>query len=413
MIQIVGDRPDDLLAALAVHGATRGWPLIVTSGGLGPTADDLTAEIVGRFSGREMVLDARLEQRIAEILRPMMRRWPGLDPDAIRASNRKQAVIPAGGDGARSGGNRAGARRLRRPIGDGPDGGRAPRAPARASADVGDGARDRRVPAAIAGATELPARDHAPVRDPRVRDREHAARGRGGRAALSSQLEITTCLRRGEIEIATLFEPPAAGRVRGARRVHRRAATRDTLFSRDGIDRRRAGRVAAGGRTVAVAESCTGGLMSARLTDRAGSSAYFAGGIVAYSNEAKVELVGVDPALIERFGRGLDARSRRRSLTVRSRGSTPTLGVGHHRDRRARRRHRGEAGGAGLLLGRARRTGAHHAARCGSPAAGPTSATARRRSRCTASPAAASGSEADGPLRSGPGAPAAATARER
>ena len=70
--------------------------LIVTSGGLGPTADDLTAEIVGRFAAREMVLDPRLEQRIAEILRPMMRRWPGLDQDAIRASNRKQAVIPSG-----------------------------------------------------------------------------------------------------------------------------------------------------------------------------------------------------------------------------------------------------------------------------------------------------------------------------
>ena len=43
--------------------------LIVTSGGLGPTADDLTAEMVGRFAGREMVLDPRLEERIAEILR--------------------------------------------------------------------------------------------------------------------------------------------------------------------------------------------------------------------------------------------------------------------------------------------------------------------------------------------------------
>ena len=43
--------------------------LIVTSGGLGPTADDLTAEIVGRFAGREMVLDDELEERIAEILR--------------------------------------------------------------------------------------------------------------------------------------------------------------------------------------------------------------------------------------------------------------------------------------------------------------------------------------------------------
>src|SRR5205085_11418671 len=94
-IQIAGARPGDLLAALR-YMAGEGMDLIVTSGGLGPTADDLTADIVGRFAGREMVLDAALEGRIAEILRPMMRRWPGLDEAAIRASNRKQAVIPEG-----------------------------------------------------------------------------------------------------------------------------------------------------------------------------------------------------------------------------------------------------------------------------------------------------------------------------
>ncbi|HEY6399320.1 MAG TPA: molybdopterin-binding protein, partial [Solirubrobacteraceae bacterium] len=95
MIEIVGDRPNDVLGALE-HMATQGMSLIVTTGGLGPTADDLTAEVVGRFAGREMVLDPALEERIAEILRPMMRRWPGLDEDAIRASNRKQAVVPRG-----------------------------------------------------------------------------------------------------------------------------------------------------------------------------------------------------------------------------------------------------------------------------------------------------------------------------
>ena len=95
MIQIVGDRPEDLLAALG-YMRDAGMALIVTSGGLGPTADDLTAEIVGRFSGRKMVLDEALEARIAEILKPMMARWPGLDLEAIRESNRKQAVIPEG-----------------------------------------------------------------------------------------------------------------------------------------------------------------------------------------------------------------------------------------------------------------------------------------------------------------------------
>jgi nicotinamide-nucleotide amidase len=58
----------------------------------------------------------------------------------------------------------------------------------------------------------------------------------------------------------------------------------------------------AGGWSVAVAESCTGGLLAKRLTDAAGASAYVAGGVVAYSNALKTTLLGVDPALIERVG---------------------------------------------------------------------------------------------------------------
>ena len=56
------------------------------------------------------------------------------------------------------------------------------------------------------------------------------------------------------------------------------------------------------GRRVATAESCTSGLLAARLTERPGSSAYVAGGVVAYANEAKVELLDVDPQLIEEHG---------------------------------------------------------------------------------------------------------------
>jgi nicotinamide-nucleotide amidase len=56
------------------------------------------------------------------------------------------------------------------------------------------------------------------------------------------------------------------------------------------------------GRWIALAESCTGGLLAARLTERAGASDYVAGGVVSYSNESKVSLLGVDAGLIERFG---------------------------------------------------------------------------------------------------------------
>jgi PncC family amidohydrolase len=56
------------------------------------------------------------------------------------------------------------------------------------------------------------------------------------------------------------------------------------------------------GRTVACAESCTGGGLGARLTSVSGSSAAFLGGVVTYSNDAKVKLLGVDPALLETHG---------------------------------------------------------------------------------------------------------------
>jgi len=94
-IMIVGDRPADLRAALDFL-AREEMDLVVTSGGLGPTADDLTAEIVGEFAGRAMVLDAALEERIMAILRRYSVRWRNYSEEALRAGNRKQAVIPEG-----------------------------------------------------------------------------------------------------------------------------------------------------------------------------------------------------------------------------------------------------------------------------------------------------------------------------
>jgi nicotinamide-nucleotide amidase len=114
-------------------------------------------------------------------------------------------------------------------------------------------------------------------------------------------LEITTCLRRGEIEMVTRYEPHAADAYARLTEVLRERHGQQ-IYSEDGskVDDLVAQLLT--GRWIATAESCTAGLLAARLTDRAGSSDYMAGGVVSYSNEAKAQLLGVDPALIEAHG---------------------------------------------------------------------------------------------------------------
>jgi nicotinamide-nucleotide amidase len=127
-----------------------------------------------------------------------------------------------------------------------------------------------------------------------LREAEQAVPGFG-------QLEITTCLRRGEIEIDVRYRDEAAATAEAVRAglAGRHPAQ---LFSEDGetIDSQVAKLLA--GHRLGLAESCSGGLLAARVTDMPGASDYMAGSVVAYSNEAKAELLGVDPALIERHG---------------------------------------------------------------------------------------------------------------
>ena len=74
--------------------------------------------------------------------------------------------------------------------------------------------------------------------------------------------------------------------------------------------------------TVSAAESCTGGMLAARLTETPGSSRYFSGGFVTYSNEAKVRLLGVDAAMLEKEGAVSDAVAR-----AMAEGARETLGT--------------------------------------------------------------------------------------
>jgi nicotinamide-nucleotide amidase len=114
-------------------------------------------------------------------------------------------------------------------------------------------------------------------------------------------LEITTCLRRGELEMVTRYEPDNEADYRALMDLVR-ARHGTAIFSEDGstVDEQVAALLA--GRRIATAESCTAGMLAARLTDRPGSSDYVAGGVVAYADDAKAALLGVDPALIAEHG---------------------------------------------------------------------------------------------------------------
>ncbi len=312
-IAIVGDRPADMLAALHFM-AEEGLDLAITSGGLGPTADDLTAEVVAEFQGRAMVLDEALEARIAEILRPLAKRWPNLDMAALRAGNRKQATVP---DGAT----------ILEPVGTAP-GLVVPPGPSRATPLSPSQNKNPRCPTIVVlpgpprelgpmwtAATETEALRAVLARATQYRRRmlrlfgipeseiAETLRAAEREGVELGRLEITTCLRRGEVEVATRYEPPEEPVYEAFADVVR-ARHPDALFSDDQgtVDQMLAALLRERALTIATAESCTGGLLAARLTELAGSSDYVRGAIVAYSNAVKTATADVPAELIARHG---------------------------------------------------------------------------------------------------------------
>ena len=298
-ITIVGDRPADMLAALG-WCESLGVQLIVTSGGLGPTADDITAAVVAEFCGREMVLDRALEGRIREILRPMSARWPNLDLEAIAVSNRKQALVPVDATVLEPIGTAPGL--IVTPVSGRPSVIVLPGPPGELQPMWRAAVRESAFGRAIAGATRY---TQTMLRLFGIPESEIAATLRYAEESGVDldRIEITTCLRRGEVEVVTRFEPPAANAYAEFERIVRDRHP-DTLFSDDGstVDQQVARMLADRGLTVGVAESCTGGLLAGRLTDLGGASGYMNGGVVAYSNDVKSRLVGVPSDLIDRSG---------------------------------------------------------------------------------------------------------------
>jgi nicotinamide-nucleotide amidase len=281
--------------------AGAGMDLICTSGGLGPTEDDLTAAVVAEFAGRAFELDEALEGRIATILERLTRRWPNLDLEAVRHGNRKQAMVPVGATVLEPVGTAPGFV-VPPASGAGPTVVVLPGPPRELQGMWPAALGAEALHAAIAGRTEY---HQAMLRLFGIPESEIAETLRVARrtGVDLDRLEITTCLRRGEVEVVTRYEPPDAP-VYAAFEAVIRERHADTLFSDDGssIDEQVARLLRESGRTIATAESCTGGLLAGRLTELSGSSAYVLGGLVVYANEAKVALAGVDPALIAQFG---------------------------------------------------------------------------------------------------------------
>lgn len=199
-ITICGDCPADIEAQLRFM-AEAGVDLIVTSGGLGPTADDMTVEVVARFCNREMVLDVELENKIAAILNSLMTRFNPGDFEAVRAANRKQAMIPAGSQ-------------VLDPIGTAPG----LVVPGKPTVMVLPGPPSELQPmwrrAVMTAATREAIADRTIYRQQTLRMFGLSESGlaetlRDAQASIPGfdALEITTCLRRGEIEMVTRYEP--------------------------------------------------------------------------------------------------------------------------------------------------------------------------------------------------------------
>ncbi|HSC51770.1 MAG TPA: CinA family nicotinamide mononucleotide deamidase-related protein [Gaiellaceae bacterium] len=290
-ISIVGDDPGELEAALR-EGLEA--DLCVTSGGLGPTHDDRTVELVARCTGRRLVVDEALAAEIEGISRSVAERLHRPYADFAEGV-RKQATLPEGAVVV----------------------GIAGTAPALAmETDAGavvvlpgpPGELQRLWPRALGS---------APVRSVLARAREPERRVLRFYGASESEIArslaesggegggvvVTICAREFEIYVDLFVEPEGRTRADELLTGLRERSGRH-LFADD--ERPVAAMVLdlcrELGVTLATAESCTGGLVAARLTSVPGSSDVFLGGVVAYANEVKERELGVPEDVLERHG---------------------------------------------------------------------------------------------------------------
>src|ERR671933_1552383 len=282
----VGDNKQRIVTAL-LEAASRA-DLVITTGGLGPTSDDLTNECLGLAARRKMVEYSEARRHVDE----MFARF-GREPTS---SNYKQALFPEG------------SRLIPNPLGT-----------AMGALLELDGA----LVATFPGVPIEMKRMFEETLEPLIKSRTDGAIVSRtlwfsglGESALAEQVQDL-------LDASDPTVAPLAGQGKVRLRVTSRAATReeaeekinpvadeilsrlgDYYFGEDGETLESAlGRLLTErGATLALAESCTGGLLAKRLTDIAGSSAYFKEGLITYSNESKERWLGVPNQMLLEHG---------------------------------------------------------------------------------------------------------------
>ncbi|MGH3060241.1 MAG: CinA family nicotinamide mononucleotide deamidase-related protein, partial [Gaiellaceae bacterium] len=290
-IVVVGDDADELQAAVR-EGLQA--DVCVLSGGLGPTHDDRTVETLAREAGRPLRVDEGLEREIEAVSRGVAERLGRPYADFVPGV-RKQASLP---DGAVSLGlaGTAPAVLVER---DGRVAVALPGPPAelrRLWPRVVESGQFGRVVARAERPRHTVLRLFGPSESAVARVLEEEGGEGGG-------LDVTVCAQDLEIRVDLLARGDGeerAGRVAAALRER----FESELFAED---ERTVGEIVLArcrelGLRLATAESCTGGLVGARLTDVAGASEAYAGGVVAYSDDLKTRLLGVPAETLERHG---------------------------------------------------------------------------------------------------------------
>ena len=283
---VVGDNPERLRAALEI--ARERADLIVTTGGLGPTCDDLTKQTIADFFGAELYFDRRAETELREF-------FAGRE---MTDNNLRQCWLPVGCTPFYNTCGTAPGCGFR--AGDGTVVMMLPGPPKELKAMLDHGGQDflRSLSGSQIWSHNIMTfgMGESAIED-KLRERMNALKNPTlAPYAKEGEVRLRVTARASGREAAEMLMAPVIGEVR--------AVLGDIIYGIDvpSLEAVVLRELRARNQTFAAAESCTGGLIAKRFTDLPGASAVFRGGVTVYTNEAKMKLLGLDPALLETHG---------------------------------------------------------------------------------------------------------------